>query len=1823
MGWGFVEKIGKGLYQTTAKSIEFVTDIIQEGLTDEDEFEGDGIADTIWGSWNDNILGKDGAMQGAIGPEGVGGTIIGAIPEQQRQQIKSVITPVFDTMDYLYQNVVDDPLSAGVLVFDGALSSGGDWSTIFNGNTWKQAFDIAETRSLGQALTLAALVNNPYDEAEVLEAKQTGLFNMMSGSIDLFANIALDPLAWAGKPAMLAAKYARNGRFVDVANAGRTFRNPLNLATGGAEFVKTRRFQRFQERIDGMADDISEGLTDRLTNKKPLSGEDIGFVDQLAGQVFKEFKNVPGMTEELAYAVSRYTGENRSLVARLAMGDNSALRSIEDTASQWVKSAENSDGALTRVSELEKEIDDLVDQLDNLSDDAFPQTLQGLKDDISTKQNDLDVAEKDLLDSLNEMPSELPFVDALNIRELKLRDLPKLADEVADTASENARLAVLNENPYLVQAAADQIMLQVTGAIDDGIGALSKPLSVSMVGNLGYGVKTFVSNTPFLGTAASFTGRKLTVFSEKVPQQIMNWDDPSQSFGQFEKMIRDASRVTTKRFRRGNKGVEGKQNLMDKVGLNPDELLGQWARKTTQQSKQRLFQETTDKLNKGIVDLYGDNVLRGYKEAEKLQIMNFALQKMKGDLSSAQTTLRSQAANARIYGNNAGISFTIAEEGAKSVQRQLHNFTPQQLAQSSLVPRYDLIANLFDQGGLRKATGNSQEVLGELMSVWKKSVLLRPAWPIRVLSDELARSAALLGGIETLQGAMRGFNDLRAQWFARNGEDVMTPSLAKMRTALKDKGVKDVDLLDKGELYERYLVDVADGSQKAVTKLVKDTISEEYGKRRIRNRTGAFTAVGYFAMGPAGLAAAGLYNLYARKSMQKLAIKEIGQNFAYQLRDVAKGQLGDEIAELRRRADDPVDALTAAESADQIEDLRNAADLLEIQSKTLLGGYRVRDLSPSYKTRESTKRQQRELDRIYGKVDESERSAALVNFDRVGQLMNDARVGGYYMGGFKFANEFGDTPYDVGINKQSLSSNNSNRALVNSLNKQSKDAIKIQPRVDIKYDNYVNDPNSQVFNNGFNDTVNKQWKPEGEDYGREFQDFTRMFWDNKSNDNILAWLNSSAAKPLRTAMPDHMRNADNKLKWVEDTRTEINNILPPVQIGDVDDIFQPVRQKLAKGKDISWKDDIEPRILEHTQLDKTLAERNVFDGITEIRNIDNGMYNDFGKIPASSSIIESMETAGVFKKATGSIDNLMEAFGTDTVDNLSRSTVFAGVYRREVSRRAQAYRNPDGTYSLTPERLKRIEDAARRQGVKETRSLLYDLADRGRFEEMVGTIMPFYGAWQEVLTTWSGLAVKNPVFVARGIRYFKALEGEDEEGNQRFVYRLPEGLLSAEIAGTRVFGKLGELGFTSLKVNPLSMSMLSAGAPGFGPVVSALASETIIRNPELQESLDWMLPYGASEGTSMLDRVTQQIEPTFVRRMRGGYFDTAERQKMLAQVAVDLAVQWSEAGNEIMDERTVNNFSDEVERRTNDLLKVRALAGLAMPVSFSLQSPYHEAIEGYRKRVEEKGFDFATDWLINDYGEEFFALTARRTMVRGVASATLKGEKNYRQHQEFADRNPLLKDFIIGKVGPDDVGFEFNYAVYKTEIAEGRRERATPEEILRQPQQNRGWAKWGEVRNLVYEELDRRGQLNGSASLRANSNNDLRNLLEVSKTDIRAEHPLWWSEYNSARDPLKTAKVIDGFREVVDSEAFAYRPDVVQLEEYLETRDLIAEELNRRWKESGDVDNSSLKSRSNQDLEDLWDAVRTGLRVNPQFSKVFDRYLESDNIERNSWVVKT
>jgi hypothetical protein len=886
---------------------------------------------------------------------------------------------------------------------------------------------------------------------------------------------------------------------------------------------------------------------------------------------------------------------------------------------------------------------------------------------------------------------------------------------------------------------------------------------------------------------------------------------------------------------------------------------------------------------------------------------------------------------------------------------------------------------------------------------------------------------------------------------------------------------------------------------------------------------------------------------------------------------------------------------TLEEGTRLAKNLKHQAELLETQGRTL-------KMQMDRTVLKTPRRRDTDFTAKYDLPEEY--SDLLMNFDRVGQLMHEARVGGYFMGGYKFNNEFGDTPLAVQMHKEALSSSRSTRGAYESVARSGKRAYQEAEN----YRLYHFDGDAKAFNGAYNKALNNQFKPHllDDTMPSEFQTYTQLFWQGKTDAQILAWLRAQkgAGSRLADAMPIHFKER-NLEQWVAHTRKYMDELVPDLPQ------FQHLRARLARGQEVHWDEIV--KVLKNPE--------NGFGGVGPgIEKIRGQGFEQFGIVHGSGGLLgEAVQVKGLVQKALRQVDSWMDSLGTMSVDNLSRSTVFSGVYRNEVARLVQAHRLPDGTYRISAQQLKSIETAARRVALKDTRNLLYDLAERTRFGEMVGTIMPFYNAWQEVITRWSGLAAQNPVFVARGIRYFQAIKGEDEDGNSNFVIRMPEGLLSAEVAGVKAFGKLGALGFTSLKLSPDSISMISAGLPGFGPIVTVGASEAVIKNPSLQESLDWMLPYGASEGTSVLDRIAQQVEPTFVRRLTGGYFNTAERQRMLAQVSVDLAVQYEENGIVIEDQEMINDFVAEAERRTSDILKIRAIAGLGIPFAFQVQSPYHKVIEDYREVSSEKGFEEATTWLLANH-PDLWAITARRTMVRGVASATLEGDAKYRQHKEFADAHPDIGDFIVGKVGPEDVQFEFNYAVYKTEIAEGRRERATPEEIMRRPQESRGWYQWQHARDLVYEELERRSEGGGSASLGAKANNDLQMVLDRVKVQLASEYPAWWDTYNESYDQLKQARVMDGFRALIKSDDFEYRPEIPILYEYFEARESIEKELERRGNSIGETDAYSLRYRGNADLKQLWDAIRVTLRNRPDFAATFDRYFENDEIDKKTWV---
>ena len=1757
--WNFISKVGKGAFNTGVQTIDFVTDIAQEALPGRDEYEGSGIADTIWGSFNDNILGEGGAMQSAIGPEGVGGTIIGEIPESIRKPMKSVIDPTFHAVQVAYKNAIDRPLGTAMTMASLADREGLEsLTTWWDTDTWAHAWEMSNSRSLGQAMSLAVMTKDILDEDEVEKYEGTSLHNLMSGTIDATYNIVFDPFLQAGVPLTQVAKVARWKR---------TF--------GNAErHVNSRGFLRWNNQINKL-DDALEGSFSEGFKHGAKTVDDQARIDTLAGQILTKFKR-KGLTEEAAYVLAASpTLEARQLFIRLAMGDPKALQIVVNAADEWAGLMQQG-GIIDKLAKAQRQAAS-VERGILRKGKVDPKQARLDVEMTKRAQGQLKLLEDDARGLLQQIPMSAATAGVFDIAySLKQQRLLALAPQYVDEVSYDATKAVfeaINDSPNLISGVVDEMLgplLTETPTVNRMIhGSLREAPNIGVVQSLGYGATSYLKEIPMLGPGAV---RAVNVFREKTPQQMMIWDDVDQTYNQFERMLRDAGRVTRK----------GK-SLVDEAGVNIDEALGTWVRSSLNDRKV-MFNKIVDDLNDGVIKLYGDDLIKGVDQAT-LKGRPLTKARLRAALDDAEGTLRAHAETARRY-DNRGLRFDVADTDFNITSRFFENLTPQQLRQASIVPRYDAIATVMQHSTLRRFLGRTAEMGDEVMMAWKKSVLLRPAWPIRVLSDELLRSAAALGAMHTMRGTFEGFGTLRTAWFKKGGVDPMPAVITKMR--------KDLDLGDNVPLDEVFGKWEAKNGSKALEKLTRNTINDAYGKNRIVKRAGATTALGLFALGPGGaLASAALYTLYARRTMSSLARREIAGKFYSELHHTATVTLRTAIDDIEKSV--RAGERTLEEGTRLAKNLKHQAELLETQGRTL-------KMQMDRTVLKTPRRRDTDFTAKYDLPEEY--SDLLMNFDRVGQLMHEARVGGYFMGGYKFNNEFGDTPLAVKMHKEALSSSRSTRGAYESVARSGKRAYQEAEN----YRLYHFDGDAKAFNGAYNKALNNQFKPHllDDTMPSEFQTYTQLFWQGKTDAQILAWLRAQkgAGSRLADAMPIHFKER-NLEQWVAHSRRQMDELVPDLPQ------FQHLRARLARGQEVHWDEIV--KVLKNPE--------NGFGGVGPgIEKIRGQGFEQFGIVHGSGGLLgEAVQVKGLVQKALRQVDSWMDSLGTMSVDNLSRSTVFSGVYRNEVARLVQAHRLPDGTYRISAQQLKSIETAARRVALKDTRNLLYDLAERTRFGEMVGTIMPFYNAWQEVITRWSGLAVQNPVFVARGLRYFQAIKGEDEEGNSNFVIRMPEGLLGAEIAGKKVFGKLGTLGFTSLKLHPDSISMISAGLPGFGPVVTIAASESVIAQPSLQESLDWLLPYGASEGTSVIDRMLQQVEPTFVRRMTGAYFNVAERQKMLAQVAIDLAAQYEGNGIEINTPELEKEFVDEAIRRTEDILKIRALAGLGVPFAFQVQSPYHAVIEEYRKVTEDEGFDAATTWLLAEH-PELWAITARRTMVKGVASATLKGDAKYREHKAFADAHPEIGDFIIGKIGTDDVQFEFNYAVYKSEIAEGRRVRATPQEILRKPEENKGWSEWRNVKSIVYEELERREAAGGSASLGAKANNDLQMIMDRVKLTIAAENPGWWEAYNESYDQLKQAKVMDGFRALIKSDNFQYRPEIPILDEYFNARELIEKELERRGNESGEADAYSLGYRDNADLKQLWDAIRVSLRNNNDFAEVFDRYFENDNIDKKTWV---
>ena len=175
-----------------------------------------------------------------------------------------------------------------------------------------------------------------------------------------------------------------------------------------------------------------------------------------------------------------------------------------------------------------------------------------------------------------------------------------------------------------------------------------------------------------------------------------------------------------------------------------------------------------------------------------------------------------------------------------------------------------------------------------------------------------------------------------------------------------------------------------------------------------------------------------------------------------------------------------------------------------------------------------------------------------------------------------------------------------------------------------------------------------------------------------------------------------------------------------------------LRRSVGEGNQVSYERDVARR-LDSLDPERRAEIEELMDKVTEkdvmlANNTIWGTVSDFFGF-------QSKSLSHFIERAFASIGGL-------PTDNLVRNPFFRARYEVAFRRRVQSQVDLEtGDLRMTGDQINAMSDAARTQALKETRELLYDLAENTRFGELVANIMPFYGAWQEVISRWIGITL--------------------------------------------------------------------------------------------------------------------------------------------------------------------------------------------------------------------------------------------------------------------------------------------------------------------------------------------------------------------------------------------------------------------------------------------------------------------------------------------------
>ena len=1159
----------------------------------------------------------------------------------------------------------------------------------------------------------------------------------------------------------------------------------------------------------------------------------------------------------------------------------------------------------------------------------------------------------------------------------------------------------------------------------------------------------------------------------------------------------------------------------------------------------------------------------------------------------------------------------------------MEGMTPQMMQNTAPLPRFDLMAKHISRRMDNRAVRSldqSKELLEEIQRYWKASVLIRPAYAARVLSDEKLRAIVALGAFDVVRSTFDGAQSYELARAQNRIADIDHFAIA-MDEARRSGDIAEALGITAEELQalspDKMVLGLAERQQLDLWYKVHDSVLQKALRGKTRLSYLAKRAVGAGAAtyigGPAGILTFAALSL-AKRHKHRL----LGANYS-------------------RPAPAVVQRLT---NFTTVKYFANAleGELVDARRQAARTG----NLDAFNRAERMIKARQADIEQVKANPDFAELSTeqirALTIAEQAAVARHTVGMGHIAVGNVLVGSALGSTADMREINMRAVSAKSGFTSHLyrqtETLREELQRAHAAQMGIHTGEIAAVWDEQVNRLLTGFGEQTaetsvftNTLWLAPGEqmNYAASLNmtaerlgvpsraplldDVTdpqaRLETAREAYvDTVVEWLDGSGAAVLRD-MPE---NAVAPEFWVEGLIDSVDRVVPNMAE------FADVRRRLSNGDRINYQADINPVMTKlgdpESGVDVAALAQEMREGITDLTN----SFNRAQRQDINDALVATRGER---------LDNLLERgfnmVATRPIDELSRIPFFKTRYDQEVRRRVALFDTDEaGNVSLTADQVYSIEQAARRKALDDTRDVLFDLAERTRFGEAVSLIMPFFDAWLEVVQRWTGLVVENPVQVARIVKNYRREQDfivEDDEGNRyvtfRFGHNEGQGITLPDIPG--LGGRLKSAEGLTLRFNVAQLNTVTQGMPGAGPMVMLPVNEIVRGRPDIQQQLSFMYPYGAPTGR--LDNLLSAA-PTSVRRLLAVLNDDNEtRIKTFNGVLQNELTTLRMTGTEqevLNDPVALQAFMDMVQEKTNAVLAIRLAAALVSPAQPQLVTPYQDYVEEFR-RLRDADPETATDKFLDEYGDEYFWLTQAFTRNNTGIPAAQESYEQYKKYEDLIQAYPQFGGLIVGREGSQNTQFsEYVYNMQRTTRMNDtpgtdatQRELLNPQEFIEAGRVRQGWRMYQKFNDEIDTELEKRGL----SSIDDEGAEDLKYLRNRAVVGLETSNPQWRQAREENRG--RYARNVRDLQTLASNPQLATRSEFVALQDYFEMRDAFIEELVSRDGLGGSAD---VNANSNVDVLLLWENYKRSFRITRlESSELWDRYLEYDLLGRDSW----